>query len=111
MAAATPIGTAISAVTTMTKMLPVSACQMPACDARRDEKLGDEVPRQPARAVGDDVPDQRGQRGEREQEHEQRQHLERRASAKPSPGQGPAGRVGSRERDAPSGLAHAYSSR
>ena len=33
------MGTAISAVTTITKMLPVRACQMPACDARRDEKL------------------------------------------------------------------------
>ena len=64
------------AVTRMTKMLPASACQMPASlgDARRE--AGDEIPRQAAGAVAPDIGDERRERPERQAQDEQRERLE-----------------------------------
>ena len=61
------------AVSAMTKMLPVSACQMPACDARRDEKLVMKFHDSRPAPSRHDVPDERAPAPPARREHEQRQ--------------------------------------
>ena len=89
-------------------MLPASACQMPACAARRDGKLVMKShDRRPApSATMSQI--ERAEGGERDQQHEQRERLEGDVGD-PPPGDGPAAACAA-ERDG-AGLAHAYSSR